>query len=185
MVHNKIGCNLFDNNFVVAIRDIRARCERLANQIGFLYIFQIVSMNFVCDVKANMGLFLKILLMGDNFESVLDAEVLCSVIEHGLSLNGDLSWEEWLDDGGDLWEDQGLGAVGVLVSVESGVKGEGAGLASWGEGFAVLGGDQSQKVIGVVLAGSDADGKSRDLEIRLIIQPSYFQGQGLQSITRY
>ena len=140
-------------------------------------------MNFVCDVKANKGLFLKILLMGDNFESVLDAEVLCSVIEHGLSLNGDLSWEEWLDDGGDLWEDQGLGAVGVLVSVESGVKGEGAGLASWGEGFAVLGGDQSQKVIGVVLAGSDADGKSRDLEIRLIIQPSYFQGQGLQSST--
>merc|ERR1711872_1204082 len=72
--------------------------------------------------------------------------------------------EEWLDDGGDLWEDQGLGAVGVLVSVESGVKGEGAGLASWGEGFAVLSGDQSQKVIGVVLAGPDADGKSREWE---------------------
>merc|ERR1711972_1060885 len=63
-----------------------------------------------------------------------------------------------------LLSDQRLGAVGVLVSVESGVEGEGAGLASGGEGFAVLGGDQSQKVIGVVLAGSDADGKSRDWE---------------------
>merc|ERR1711972_563522 len=73
-------------------------------------------------------------------------------------------WMKGFDDEWDGGEDEGLGAVGVAVAVEAGVEGKAAGLAGRRELLAVLGGDQSQKVLGLVAAGANVDGQSGDWE---------------------
>merc|ERR1719167_222678 len=103
-------------------------------------------------------------LMSDNFDSVFHAEVLGTVSVHGLSSNWDLSLDEGLDKGGDFGQDEGLEAVGVTVTVEAGVQGQLALLASGGELLAVLSRDQVQELLGLVAAGTNMDGKSRDWE---------------------
>ena len=102
--------------------------------------------------------------MGDNSDSVLHAEVLGAVGVGGLGGDLDVSAEEGLDDEGDAGQDEGLGAVGVLVAVEAGVEGKAAGLSLGGELLAVLGGDQGQEVLGVVAAGANVDGEAWDLK---------------------
>jgi len=90
--------------------------------------------------------------------------LVVAVSVDGLGFDGDVSTEEWPDDEWDVGQDEGLEAVGVMVTIESGVEGKAAGLAFWGELLAVFGGDQGQEVLGIVVAGTNVDGEAGDWE---------------------